>query len=164
MPVPSWLLKVSLADEVPRKGATRMWRALRSRGNMSDNTTTHQGRFDWLTLGSAAVSFALTVYLVFQCVFPSVDSQEFPLTAQDIARDWTTAAIMIGIQVALLVRAVRLHRGGLVLISSVALNMAMGVSLLLSLPQIDWRPDPPAYTTNPAYVPCYSGSNDCVGG
>lgn len=44
--------------------------------------------------------------------------------------------------------------------------VAAGVGTLFAVPQIDVReltePETPA--ENPAYVPCYSGSNDCVGG
>ncbi|KRB79654.1 hypothetical protein ASE01_23295 [Nocardioides sp. Root190] len=44
--------------------------------------------------------------------------------------------------------------------------LAAAVALLFAVPQIDFReltePEPPA--ENPSYVPCHSGSNDCVGG
>lgn len=109
------------------------------------------------------MTFVLTVFLVFQFVVASVDSQELPPSTQEITGYWLTAAVMIGIQVGLVVRAMRLQRGGLLLIGGLALIMAVGASLVLSVPPIDWKPDPPAYTTNLDYVPCYSGSGDCVG-
>jgi hypothetical protein len=44
--------------------------------------------------------------------------------------------------------------------------VAAAVAVIFAVPQVDLRelaePEPPA--ENPAYEPCYSGSNDCVGG
>ena len=89
--------------------------------------------------------------------------QEHP-PAPDVAGYWTTAGIMIAIQVGLSLRAILQRRGGLLVIAGLALTLTVVVALVLSVPKIDWRPDPPAPTMNPNYAPCYSGSNDCVGG
>lgn len=156
MRVPRRRWKVSWVAETPH-GVSR------DRGDVSDSPAARRGRFDWVTLGSAVVTVALTALLVFQLVLASLDSPQRP-SAQEISGYWLTAAVMIGIQVALLIRATRLRRPGLQFISAVALIMAVGASLLLSVPQIDWKSDPPVHTTNPDYVPCYSGSGDCVGG
>ncbi|MBU2696277.1 DUF6234 family protein [Pimelobacter sp. 30-1] len=44
--------------------------------------------------------------------------------------------------------------------------VGLAVALVFAMPTIDWadlrREEPPA--PNPDYVPCYSGSGDCVGG
>ncbi|SEM71343.1 hypothetical protein E3O25_15585 [Cryobacterium sp. TMT1-3] len=91
-------------------------------------------------------------------------SKEFIVSA--VVSYWATAGITIAIQIGLLVRALVRRRGGLVLIASVAVILTVGVSLLVSVPTIDWRPDPPATTVNPGYRPCSSGSGsgDCIGG
>ena len=89
-------------------------------------------------------------------------SKEFIVSA--VVNSRATAGITIAIQVGLLVRTIGRHRGGLVLIASVAVILTVGVSLLVSVPAIDWRPDPPAATIKPDYRPCYSGSGDCIGG
>ena len=114
-----------------------------------------------LTLGSALLTFVLTFLLVRQRFSASSSGQ--PPTP-DLVDYWVTAGIMIAIQIGLLLRAILRRRGGLMLIASMALILTLGVALFLSVPKIDWRPDPATPTINPNYRPCYSGSDDCIGG
>jgi hypothetical protein len=107
------------------------------------------------------MTFMLTVELVRQRFSAGADTQP---SSSAVVTYWATAGITIAIQIGLLVRALVRHRGGLVLIASVAVILTVGVALLVSVPTIDWRPDPPAATINPDYRPCYSGSGDCIGG
>ncbi|WP_104177375.1 DUF6234 family protein [Cryobacterium sp. Y50] len=139
------------------------WQGCGKVETVSDRTTwpAKAGRFDLLTLGCALLTFMLTVELVRQWFSASVDTQP---SSSAVATYWATAGITIAIQVGLLVRALVRRRGGLVLISSVAVILTVGVSLLVSVPAIDWRPDRPVATVNPDYRPCYSGSGDCIGG
>jgi hypothetical protein len=89
-------------------------------------------------------------------------SKEFIVSA--VVDYWATAGITIAIHIGLLVRTIVRHRGGLVLIASMEVILTMGVTLFVSVPPIDWRPDPPAATIKPNYRPCYSCSGDCIGG
>lgn len=143
-------------DEPPRK-VPAYYRGTPAR------SAAREGGFDWLTLGAAAASFFLTVMLVFQRVMAEVDETGHS-TVWDITGYWLTAAILMGIQVALLVRAIRLGREGLQFISFLALIAAMAASVMLSVPPMVGRSEAPVQTTNPNYEPCYSGSGDCVGG
>jgi hypothetical protein len=118
------------------------------------------GRFDPLTAWSALVSFLVTVNLVFQ----RLQSTAAEPSAGSAAGYWVAAGLLIALQVGLLARAVRRGRGGLVLVSIVALVCAVGAAVVLSVPAVDWRPEPPAHTLDPNYRPCFSGSGDCVGG
>jgi hypothetical protein len=118
------------------------------------------GRFDPLTAWSALLSFLITVNLVFQRLQSSAPAP----SAGSVATYWVVAGLLVALQVGLLARAVWRGRGGLVLVSVVALVCAVGAALLLSVPAIDWRPDPPTHTLDPNYRPCFSGSGDCVGG
>lgn len=132
---------------------------------MNDSPISRKGRFDWLTLGSAIVTLALTVRMVSLGLGRlGFGPEPLPPTAQEVANYRWVAGIVIAIQVGLLVRAIVLRRGGLILISTAALIVAVGVALAFSVPPIDWHPDPATYTTDPDYVPCYSGSDDCPGG
>lgn len=139
------------------------WRGIGDVATVNDHATApaKRGGFDLLTLGSAFVTFVLTVELVRRAFSASLSPQ--PPTS-DIVGYWVTAGIMLALQVGLLVRAIVRRRVGLVFIASVALIMALGVALLMSVPRIDWRAEPPASTINPNYRPCYSGSGDCIGG
>ena len=73
-----------------------------------------------------------------------------------------------GLAVAVLTTVVTaaLRRGRWVFLWHVAVAaVALAVALVTAMPQIDWdgsRTPPPG--PGPDYVPCYSGSNDCVGG
>jgi hypothetical protein len=122
------------------------------------------GRFDWLTLGAAFVSFLITVNLVLQNVQTTAGATGVAPSAQAITGYWVVAGILIALQVGLLARGIMKRRGGLVLVALVALAFAVGATLIVSVPSIDWRTDPPAHTLDPDYRPCYSGSGDCVGG
>ncbi|WP_104196261.1 DUF6234 family protein [Cryobacterium sp. M15] len=139
------------------------WQGIGGVATVSDRTTSpvKSGGFDLLTLGSALLTFVLTFMLVRQRFSASSSAQ--PPTP-DVVDYWVTAGIMIAIQIGLLLRAILRRRGGLMLIASIALILTLGVALFLSVPEIDWRPDPPTPTINPNYRPCYSGSGDCIGG
>ncbi|MDQ6522201.1 DUF6234 family protein [Nocardioides sp. LHD-245] len=71
----------------------------------------------------------------------------------------TTAATTLALAVRRRARrAIRWH--------AVVAVAGLGSAVLFAVPAVDWadllREDPPP--PNPHYVPCYSGSNDCVGG
>lgn len=105
----------------------------------------------------------MTSLLILQLLFNGLDGtpdRSFGVEAVY----WVTAAILIGIQVALLVRATRLRRPGLQVISSLALIIALVVVPVLSVPQMVGKSEAPVSATHPGYEPCYSGSGDCVGG
>lgn len=142
------------------------WRGIGNVETVSDRATSPAKKtgFDVLTLGSAILTFVLTVDLVRKTVSASWYSSESEIPASDVSSYWVTAGIMLALQVGLLIRAIWRRRGGLVLVSSAALVLALGAVLVLAVPTIDWRPEPPTPTMNPNYSPCYSGSGDCVGG
>ncbi len=121
--------------------------------------------FDFLLiLLFAAATFILTVILVAQNVMLPSSRDPGPPPAAAIAQYWVTAGIMIALQIGLLVRAVVSRRLILGLIASAALILAVGAALMLSIPPIDRYPTDPAPKIIPGYHPCYSGSNDCIGG
>jgi hypothetical protein len=138
------------------------WQGIGNVSTVSDRATAPAkgGGFDRLTLGCAFLTFLLTVELVRQRIS---GGSSFEPPALDVAGYGVPAAI-VAIQVGLLVRALVRRRGGLLIIASLALVLALGAVLFLARPRIDWPPDPPAATLSPDYVPCYSGSGDCIGG
>jgi len=120
-----------------------------------------RGRFDWLTLSAAFLSFVLTVNLSFQAVR---GDWGVAAAAGDAVSYWVVAGVLIAVQLGLLVRGIARGRGGLVLVALIALLIAVGASLGLWFPRTGWPPPAPAHTLDPGYRPCYSGSGDCVGG
>jgi hypothetical protein len=135
-------------------------------GQASDHgrSNDRRGRFDWLTLGAAFLSFFLTINLVLQNAQSLWGTVEIRPSPQSAVTYWVVAGILIAVQAGLLARAIRQQRGGLILVSLVALVFAVGASLIIATPRGETPPAPPATTSDSNYSPCYTGSGDCPGG
>ncbi|MBM7519315.1 DUF6234 family protein [Nocardioides nitrophenolicus] len=75
-------------------------------------------------------------------------------------------AVLAATAVTALILAVRRRARGMIRWHAAIALAGAASAVLFAIPAIDWaelrRDDPPPL--DPSYVPCYSGSNDCVGG
>jgi drug/metabolite transporter (DMT)-like permease len=86
-----------------------------------------------------------------------------PTAAQGTRWAWTASAC-VGAGVAAVFAALRSGSRGMRWSSGIVLVIALVASVVFIVPRDRW--DPPPKTNEPpsGYVPCFSGSNTCVGG
>jgi len=98
----------------------------------------------------------LDVYFTFSAVPDEV-------TARDRARYTVTAGIGVAVAISAVVLALVRRRVLAFVVAVVLATVMIGVAAVFAVPRPDWDPAP--IDNGPSnYEPCYSGSNDCVGG
>lgn len=117
-------------------------------------------------VAALVIGLVLTFLLVWQFtdVYFVLDGQsDTPTDAQARRYVWTAALGLVSMASALLLATCASARGAIVA-SSIGLVLALIVAAVFAVPQDRWKPQPPVNELPDDYQPCYSGSNDCVGG
>lgn len=95
-------------------------------------------------------------------VYFNLGSQTPVPSKSDIARYDVTAILCVGSVIAALVISILRRSVWLIVFSSILVVMALGGSVLFSVPAGRWfPPEPTSEPLSPYYKPCYSGSGDC---
>lgn len=117
-----------------------------------------------ITAALAAVGLTLVTFWHGLTVYFCWGGCDGPTATEVLVHRLLTGGLAIAVLTTLVTAALR--RGRWVFLWHLAVAaVALVVALLTAMPQIDWdgTPTPPP-GPGPDYVPCYSGSNDCVGG
>jgi hypothetical protein len=87
-----------------------------------------------------------------------------PTPSEISAYEWTAGLSLLIAVVSLAVAIIRRRRGWIVM-SVIVLLVIGGTAFVFSVPQARWVPSSaPVPVDRQPHPPCYSGSNDCVGG
>ncbi|MEO6115236.1 MAG: DUF6234 family protein [Pseudolysinimonas sp.] len=115
-----------------------------------------------LLIGAALVAALFFEWL--QVYFTLGGATAPPPTAGQELRYVLTASIGLGALLVDMIAAFVTRRRALGVIGLILLILGLLVAVTLRVPQDFGVPVAPTYTSNPNYVPCYSGSGDCPGG
>jgi O-antigen ligase len=117
-----------------------------------------------ITAALATVGLTLATFWHGLTVYFCWSDCQGPDDSEILAHRLLTAGLALAVVTTLVTATLR--RGRWVFLWHLTMaGIALVVALLTAMPQIDWdggQSPPPA--PGPDYVPCYSGSNECVGG
>lgn len=122
-------------------------------------------RTDWFTAISVALGIIAVPSIAFLGIISSLslDGTRHPPTDGEVVQFWVVVGVAVVVQLAALVRAIVRRRAWLMVVHSALTVLVAAAAVLFAVPPVEW-PVAPASDSSPAYVPCFSGSGDCVGG
>lgn len=114
-----------------------------------------------LVIGAASMAALIPEWLL---VYFRLGGPPPEVTPEQASRYILTASIGLGTLLLAMIGAFATGRRALGIIGLVLFVVGLLLALVLRVPEDLGTPPSPTYTTNPNYVPCYSGSGDCPGG